>query len=238
MNCPSCGCKDVDKNKFCPECGENLEKIRAESILKCPECGTECKSGAKFCVECGFSFAAMREAAQKRKDEEAMLGFDLGAFAGFDLPGGSVSGGGFDLDALSWQADALGSAAIAEQNREAMNRALSIFEYLEQGNGTYIIVSLKNKSVLDVVIPVGVEAIGEGVFEGSNIFSVTLPEGLLQIGSRAFKNCKNLAKINMPNTLTLIGDEAFAGCEILDITLPRNLFRVGKNVILDTRTDK
>ena len=237
MNCPKCGRDNNDKLKFCQGCGENLQKIREAQMLICPECGEKNEGDVSFCGGCGFSFAAMKAAQARRAADEKMLGFDLSSFGGLAVDANAATGD-FDLDALSQTADAFGSQAIATQKKEAIERALSVFEYLEQGNGTYIITALKNKAVLNADIPVGVESIGEGVFEGSNVFSVHLPEGLMQIGSRAFKNCKNLSEINLPSTVILLGDEVFAGCEILEIELPKNLRRVGRDVILDTATDK
>jgi len=32
MNCPYCGSEILDNSKFCPDCGENLEKIVIEEI--------------------------------------------------------------------------------------------------------------------------------------------------------------------------------------------------------------
>ena len=31
MNCPNCVFKNVDSMRFCPECGENIEKLRHSS---------------------------------------------------------------------------------------------------------------------------------------------------------------------------------------------------------------
>lgn len=43
--CPGCG-KEIPKSKFCPECGYKF-------INKCPNCGSEVATGVKFCPECG-----------------------------------------------------------------------------------------------------------------------------------------------------------------------------------------
>lgn len=41
--------------------------------------------------------------------------------------------------------------------------------------------------------------------------SVTIPEGVTEIGANAFRNCGRLATINLPSSLTTIGENAFAG---------------------------
>ena len=50
----------------------------------------------------------------------------------------------------------------------------------------------------------GEVTIPETVRWGNNIFTVS------EIGVRAFSNCYDLYKINMPKTITVIGDYAFA----------------------------
>jgi class 3 adenylate cyclase len=48
MKCPKCGFDNIDKAKFCNECGQNLE-------LKCPGCGVTNPPGSKFCNDCGYN---------------------------------------------------------------------------------------------------------------------------------------------------------------------------------------
>lgn len=47
-SCPKCGAPQANNAKFCPECGEKLQKAAF-----CPECGAKLTPGAKFCPECG-----------------------------------------------------------------------------------------------------------------------------------------------------------------------------------------
>jgi hypothetical protein len=50
---------------------------------------------------------------------------------------------------------------------------------------------------------------------------LVLPEGVVEVGSNAFKRCSNITNVTFPSTLTRIGDEAFADCDRLDtVTLP------------------
>lgn len=62
-------------------------------------------------------------------------------------------------------------------------------------------------------IPATCTTIPDGVF-GSifNLKTVTLPEGITEIGYSAFAYCESLTKIDLPSTLTKIDDGAFAGC--------------------------
>lgn len=62
----------------------------------------------------------------------------------------------------------------------------------------------------------------------SNLTSVTLPDGLTQIGDNAFNECGNLTEINLPDTLTQIGNYAFKECTKLQgIQLPSGLTSIG-----------
>ena len=64
----------------------------------------------------------------------------------------------------------------------------------------------------DAVIPEGNTSIGEGAFAGVSLSSVTLPESLTSIGSRAFESCKSLSFVAIPNHAISIGEYAFNGC--------------------------
>ncbi len=66
-----------------------------------------------------------------------------------------------------------------------------------------------------VTVPAGVTAIDGWAFFSSPISSVTLPEGLISIGSLAFNGCSNLASITLPASLTTIEDGVFEGCTSL-----------------------
>lgn len=64
----------------------------------------------------------------------------------------------------------------------------------------------------DVVIPEGVIEIGNGVFQGLPLTSVTFPGSLLKIGPNAFEGCRTLTSITLPENLVSIGSSAFNNC--------------------------
>ena len=72
-----------------------------------------------------------------------------------------------------------------------------------------------------VILPEGVRVIHLGAFaENQTMQSITLPESLKKISGAmycigAFKDCKSLQEIIIPNQVTEIGKEAFWGCENL-----------------------
>jgi len=51
MKCPECGFENIDKAKFCNQCGTRIE-------VQCLNCKTRNPVGSKFCFECGRSLAA------------------------------------------------------------------------------------------------------------------------------------------------------------------------------------
>ena len=74
-------------------------------------------------------------------------------------------------------------------------------------------------------------AIGERAFKDSKIVSVTIPEGVTDIGSSAFWGCTKLASITIPESVTSIGDRAFSGCSSLSsITIPQGVMSFGSSV--------
>ena len=80
-----------------------------------------------------------------------------------------------------------------------------------------------------VHLPVGVTALGEGVFHGcERLETVTGLSQTESIGRAAFINCKNLKNLDLTSHLKRIGDSAFENCESLrDMNQFVNLESVG-----------
>ena len=58
MKCPKCGFDNIDKAKFCNECGQKIE-------LKCSGCGVTNPAGSKFCNDCGYNLTLPSEPTRK-----------------------------------------------------------------------------------------------------------------------------------------------------------------------------
>ncbi len=73
--------------------------------------------------------------------------------------------------------------------------------------------------------------ITSGAFYGcKNITSVTVGEGVENIGYRAFYDCRALVGCYLPSTLKTIGEAAFAVCnKLTSISLPEGLTSIGKS---------
>ncbi|MBQ2423448.1 MAG: leucine-rich repeat domain-containing protein [Alistipes sp.] len=85
---------------------------------------------------------------------------------------------------------------------------------------------LKLKSV---TIPNGVTEIGVCAFECcSRLTNVTIPNGVTEIEGSAFCDCCSLTSITIPNSVTEIGGLAFYGCSSLtSITIPDSVTVIG-----------
>lgn len=73
--------------------------------------------------------------------------------------------------------------------------------------------------------------IDSSIFDGINKYSVTsvqIPYGVEIIGPETFRDCSNLNKIDIPDTVRCIGEAAFLGCVSLEnIKLPSELMFIG-----------
>lgn len=81
-----------------------------------------------------------------------------------------------------------------------------------------------------VSIPKGVVYIGSKVFFNcSSLHDISLPEGITSIGREAFKHCTNLQSIVIPSSVTsIIGDSAFSGCTNLQsVVIPNSIRSIG-----------
>lgn len=121
--------------------------------------------------------------------------------------------------------------------------------------------AFQGSALTDVDVPSSVTTIGMAAFDQCrNLESVTLHDGLVSIGTRAFgwnyalkaiaipetiaelpdalfKNCGGLEYVSLPSGLKVIGSGAFSGCTSLrSITIPRGVARLWDNTFKDCRS--
>ena len=86
----------------------------------------------------------------------------------------------------------------------------------------------------NVYLPDTVDIISDGAFEDSTVKRVSMEEGPVEIGERAFANCENLTSVTFADSITKMGIEAFSGCTSLrSATLPTSLTKIPDNAFQD-----
>ena len=77
-------------------------------------------------------------------------------------------------------------------------------------------------SLIDIIIPEGVERIGEKAFSGcAKVVNIKLPNTLNFIDKSVFRSCSNLTDVTVPISVTNIGYSAFEKCSNLtNMVLP------------------
>lgn len=90
-------------------------------------------------------------------------------------------------------------------------------------DNTYGKINIKFKSESNCKI------IGNGAFRNcKNLSSIVLPDSITEIGANAFSQCINLENVNIPKSATIISDGAFSGCEkITSIIIPESVVTIG-----------
>jgi methionine-rich copper-binding protein CopC len=81
-----------------------------------------------------------------------------------------------------------------------------------------------------ISLPQGVTNIGDWAFHTcSRLTSISLPQGIKSIGDHAFDDCNNLKSISLPQEVTSIGKHAFYNCnKLTSINLPQGVTSIGK----------
>ena len=93
-----------------------------------------------------------------------------------------------------------------------------------------VLVACLDKIATSVTIPEGVTEIGDRAFEDcKSLSSVVIPEGVTGIGGCAFKGCKSLSSVVIPEGVTEIRWNAFEGCKSLSsVVIPEGVTEIGK----------
>ena len=109
------------------------------------------------------------------------------------------------------------------------------FEYIVE-NGETIITKYKGERG-ELIIPSEIDGykvkkIGENIIEKDlkeRIYEIKINEGIEEIESYSFYECKEVHIVKLPDSIKKIGDYAFSGCENLhEINIPRNLEILGE----------
>ena len=114
--------------------------------------------------------------------------------------------------------------------------ALTIHSTVTNGNTTYEVKRIANygfqtSRITSLTIENGVTNIGDYAFNAcSSLISVTIPNSVTSIGTCAFSQC-HLTTITIPESVTSIGNGAFSNCSDLTIvTLPNSLTSISASM--------
>ena len=143
-------------------------------------------------------------------------------------------------------ADIEGVQAETEEDTEigdGKEGNLSYSIYRKSDETKYAVITACDDSVKGTIeIPkeikgITVTRIGEHAFRGcKGLTSVTIPEGVTSIGWTAFFGCSELTSITIPEGVTAIGRHAFSGCSgLTSIDIPKGVTSIGSKAFSGCR---
>ena len=107
----------------------------------------------------------------------------------------------------------------------------SIDGNLYDANGEILIQYSVGKAVVDYGVSSNVLKIGNGAFYNNRLVNITMQEGVVNIGEKAFMNSESLESITIPATIADIGNQAFSNCtKLLQINLTQSVNTMGNGV--------
>ena len=129
---------------------------------------------------------------------------------------------------------------VGAENNEDTSGNYNGLNYCELDDGT-IEIYRYNGDAIDVVIPSEIDnkkvtSIGYLCFENSYIRSITIPEGVTNIGFDAFYNCTALENIIIPASVTNIGSRAFDDTPWLKNQQNKNPLVIVNNILVTAQT--
>lgn len=96
-----------------------------------------------------------------------------------------------------------GNDAKKQFEYELEGGKVTIMRYIGEGGEVAIPQTIDNSPVV---------AIADDAFKGTSVTSVTIPEGVSNIGWFAFSNCTSLGEIKIPRSVTSVSYGAFDNC--------------------------
>jgi len=94
--------------------------------------------------------------------------------------------------------------------------------------------AFEGKQLISVTIPDGVKTIEHGAFRNNQLTSVTIPNSVISIGARAFQN-NQLTSITISNRVIAIGFMAFEGNQLTNVSIPNRLKTIESGVFWNNR---
>ena len=119
--------------------------------------------------------------------------------------------------------------------RTTLNECSKGMAFVSNGDGTCSVSRIGTCTDINVKIPSVydgkiVTSISACAFRGcKSLTSITIPDSVVSIGRFAFSDCTSLTSVTIPDSVTSIGAYAFRGCKNLtSITIPDSVTSIGK----------
>ncbi len=115
-----------------------------------------------------------------------------------------------------------GGSDIKVGEIETLDRVLNLRLYTEKdGDKYYAVVGFTKNQQNTLTIPatfkdLPVRVIADGAFKGcKQITSLSIPEGITVIGKMAFDDCDKITEVVIPDSVISLGERAFSDCDTL-----------------------
>lgn len=119
----------------------------------------------------------------------------------------------------------IGLSGISELTVDASNPNFHLVDGAIYNTDNTVLYSIPTKGLKTLSILPTCIGISGGACWGSDLETVTFPNGLLAIDDYAFE-LSQISEANLPNTVTYIGTQAFAGSKLTSVTIPENVMYI------------
>ena len=202
------------------------------SIIKCKECGKDISDAAESCPGCG---CPIKENKHKK----------IGSFI-FDIALLSLFLLGFYYSCNRYVSPSTQKSVKQPESPSALE--IQPLDACKRDEARGIKFSDNYRTLQEYPsylsetsysIPDGVVEIGERAFSSRyHLQNVIIPDSVIKIGDSAFAFCHDLQEVTIGSNVTEIGWDAFYGCKNLHVTIPANVKRIGERAFVDVKSVK
>lgn len=167
----------------------------------------------------------------------------VAAAAGVVLAGGAalacLQSRDFSQDGIEYRVTSYlnGKVAVAACSKDAKGH-VSVPEMVSNWGRTYCVTALDEeafygcKGLTEVVLPAGVETIGDRAFKCcENLSSIEMQDGVTKLGTELFRTCPRLKDVRLSKSLLELPEYCFSGDSIglVSLVLPDGIRTIGRD---------